>query len=71
MERAGVAGAGDTGGNCVKDGRGDEWSEGPPRIFLPCSRIGPLGGYGGPAGYTEVAADELPDGPIIVEHTDG
>ncbi len=43
------------------------FSEGPPRIFLPVSRIGPLGGYGGPAGYVEV--EEMPrvDEEIHVE----
>jgi len=29
-----------------------------PRYFLPASRLGPLGAYGGPAGYTEISAEE-------------
>lgn len=36
---------------------GDQYREGPPVAYGPCSRLGPLGAYGGPAGYRVVDAE--------------
>ncbi|HUW35250.1 MAG TPA: hypothetical protein VM223_26875 [Planctomycetota bacterium] len=38
----------------------DGFHEGPPREYLPSSRLGPLGAYGGPAGY-QLLDDDAPD----------
>lgn len=45
-------------------------SFGPPRYFVPVCVLTPWGFIGGPNGYTEVPAEDVPDGPIVIEVTD-
>lgn len=40
--------------------------EGPPRYFVPVCILTPFGFIGGPSGYKEFPADEVPVGPIVL-----
>jgi len=42
-------------------------SFGPPRYFVPVCVRRSWGFLGGPSGYCEVPADDLPDGPIVIK----
>lgn len=44
-----------------------DFTEGPPRKFLPVCVQRPHGFIGGPCGYHEVPPDSEHNGPIIIE----
>ena len=41
-----------------------DWREDPPIAYGACSRLGPLGAYGGPAGY-QIVDPETWRGPVM------